>query len=106
MGQPDFVARLTFTATEQGGRRSPAKCGYHPQVKFGFSEMQTSTALAFRDKKTVPPGDSVIADMFMVGKEYFAGTLKIGMRFEVLEGKIVAAVGEVLEIVNKALEAD
>ena len=101
--QPDFVAKLSFTATEHGGRQAPAISGYHPQIRFGFSDMRTSTALAFRDRKTVPPGGVVVADMFMVGKEYFAGSLEVGMRFEVLEGELVAAVGEILEICNDSL---
>jgi hypothetical protein len=67
--------------------------------------MRTSTALSFRGKHTVPPGETVTADMFMVGAEYFAGQLEVGMRFEVLEGEIVAATGAILEICNKSLSA-
>jgi translation elongation factor EF-Tu-like GTPase len=100
---PDFVARLAYKTTEQGGRRTPAQSGYHPQVKFEFSENQTSTAQFFRDKEWVYPGDVVVAEMQMVGREYFAGTLEVGMRFEVREGSRVTAFGEILEICDKSL---
>jgi translation elongation factor EF-Tu-like GTPase len=100
---PDFVARLAYKTTEQGGRRTPARSGYHPQVKFEFSENQTSTAQFFRGKEWVYPGDVVVAEMQMVGSEYFAGALEVGMRFEVREGSQVTAFGEILEICDKTL---
>jgi translation elongation factor EF-Tu-like GTPase len=103
MNRPDFVAKLVFRRTEEGGRKGPLKSGCHPQVKFDFSDMQTSTAQAFRDKDWVHPGETVIADMYMAGKAYFAGTLAVGMRFEVREGAIVTAIGEILEICDNDL---
>jgi translation elongation factor EF-Tu-like GTPase len=100
---PDFIARLSYKTTEQGGRRDPASSGYHPQVKFDFSDNQTSTVQVFRDREWVHPGDVVVAEMQMVGREYFAGQLEVGMRFEVREGARVTAVGEILEICNQSL---
>jgi translation elongation factor EF-Tu-like GTPase len=100
---PDFVARLSYRTSEEGGRSGPAKSGYHPQVKFEFSEVQTSTAQFFRDKEWIYPGDVVVAEMQMAGREYFAGKLEVGMRFEVREGSRVTALGEILEIRDKSL---
>lgn len=100
MNPPDFVAKLTYRTTDEGGRTGPLKSGCHPQAKFDFSEMQTSTAQFFHDKEWVYPGETVVADMYMVGKDYFAGTLAVGMRFEVREGAMVTAIGEILEICN------
>jgi translation elongation factor EF-Tu-like GTPase len=100
---PDFVARLSYRTTERGGRSGPAKSGYHPQVKFEFSEVQTSTAQFFQDKEWIYPGDVVVAEMQMAGREYFAGKLEVGMRFEVREGSRVTALGEILEIRDKTL---
>jgi translation elongation factor EF-Tu-like GTPase len=100
---PDFVARLSFKTTEQGGRRGPLRSGCHPQVKFEFSEMQTSTAQFFRDRDWIYPGEVVVAEMQMAGKEYFAGKLEVGMRFEVREGARVTAFGEILEICDQSL---
>ena len=103
MNDPDFVARLTYRTTAEGGRIGPAKSGYHPQVKFDFSDIQTTTAQFFRDKKWIFPGDVVVAEMQMVGREHFAGQLEVGMRFEVREGSRVTALGEILEIRNQSL---
>ena len=103
MGNSDFVARLSYKTTEQGGRRGPARSGYHPQVKFEFSELQTSTVQIFRDREWAYPGDVVVAEMQMVGRDYFRGKLEVGMRFEVREGVRVTALGEILEICNKSL---
>jgi hypothetical protein len=33
----DFIAKLTFRTTGQGGRQTPVKSGYRPQVKFDFA---------------------------------------------------------------------
>lgn len=103
MNPPDFVAKLVYRKTEEGGRDRPLKSGCHPQVKFDFSDMQTSTSQVFRDKDWVHPGETVLADMYMVGKAYFAGTLAVGMRFEVREGGMVTAIGEILEICDRDL---
>jgi translation elongation factor EF-Tu-like GTPase len=103
MIEGDFVAKLVYMTTAQGGRRRAARSGYHPQVKFAFSDNQTSTCQFFHDREWVNPGDTVVADMQMVGRDYFAGTLEVGMRFEVREGGRVTAHGEILEIRNKSL---
>jgi translation elongation factor EF-Tu-like GTPase len=100
---PDFIARLAYKTTEQGGRHGPARSGYHPQVKFDFADDQTSTVQVFRDREWAHPGDVVVAEMQMVGSKYFTGQLEVGMRFEVREGARVTALGEILEICNRSL---
>ena len=62
-GEADFIATLTYLTTEQGGRQTPAFPGYRPQVKFDFSEMQTSGQQTFIDRKIVYPGDTVEAEI-------------------------------------------
>lgn len=100
---PDFVAKIVYKTSAEGGRKGPARSGYHPQIKFEFSDMNTSTVQLFRDREWVHPGDSVLADMHMVGRDYFAGKLEVGMRFEVREGARVTAIGEIVEIRNESL---
>lgn len=65
--------------------------------------MQTSTSQFFQGKELVYPGDVVIAQMHMAGRDYFAGRLEVGMCFEVREGARVTALGEILEIRNGTL---
>lgn len=100
----DFIAKLTYRTTEQGGRQTPAKSGYRPQVKFDFTEMQTSGQQTFIDKETVFPGDIVDAKIKILSPDYFAGCLTEGMQFEFREGATVIGTGEIKYIVNDKLE--
>ena len=78
----DFIAKLTYRTTEQGGRQTPAQNGYRPQVKFDFAEMQTSGQQTFIDKETAFPGDTVYTKIKIFASDYFAGSLTEGMKFE------------------------
>lgn len=100
----DFIAQLKYRTTEQGGRQTPAKSGYRPQIKFDFIEMQTSGQQTFIDKKTVFPGDTVNAKIKILSPDYFSGCLTEGMEFEFREGETVIGTGEIKYIVNDKLE--
>jgi hypothetical protein len=100
----DFIAKLKYRTTEQGGRQTPAKSSYRPQVKFDFSEMQTSGQQTFIDKETVFPGDTVDAKIKLLSSGYFAGCLTLGMEFEFREGAKIIGTGEIKYIVNDKLE--
>lgn len=99
----DFIAKLTYRTTEQGGRQTPAKSGYRPQLKFDFTEMQTSGQQTFIDKETVFPGDIVDAKIKLLSTDYFAGSLTEGMHFEFREGSTVIGTGEIKHIINDKL---
>jgi hypothetical protein len=100
----DFIAKLTYKTIEQGGRQTPAKSGYRPQVKFDFTEMQTSGQQTFIDKETVFPGDTINAKIKILSPHYFAGRLTEGMNFEFREGATVIGTGEIKYIVNDKLK--
>jgi len=100
----DFIAELQYLTTEQGGRQTPAHSGYRPQVKFDFTEMQTSGQQTFIDKETVYPGDTVNAKIKIVSPDYFAGSLTEGMKFEFREGATLIGTGQIKDIVNDKLE--
>jgi len=98
----DFIATLTYRTTEQGGRKTPVfKTGYHPQIKFPFSEMQTSGQQTFIDKDIVFPGDTVTAEIQIIAVDHFANQLAEGMNFEFREGSTVIGVGTIGEIINE-----
>jgi len=101
----DFVAKLEFKTTEQGGRRTPAKSGIRPSVKFGFSEMQTTGVLRFLGRELVSPGESVQAEIVLASPDFLTNKLAVGMRFELKEGANVTAIGQILEIKNADLRA-
>lgn len=100
----DFIAELLYLTAEQGGRITPANSGYRPQVKFDFSEMQTSGQQIFNDKQNVYPGDKVDAKIKILSPNYFADCLTEGMNFEFREGSTLIGTGQIKYIVNDKLE--
>lgn len=100
----DFIAELQYLTTEQSGRKTPAISGYRPQVKFDFTEMQTSGQQTFIDKETVYPGEKVEAKMKISSPNYFADCLTEGMNFEFREGPTIIGTGQIKYIVNDKLE--
>jgi len=103
-GKTDFIAKLKYRTTEQGGRKTPAKNGYRPQVKFDFTEMQASGQQTFIDQETVSPGDTIEAKIKILSPDYFVGRLNEGMHFEFREGATVIGTGEIKHIINDKLE--
>lgn len=99
----DFLAELYFISTENGGRKTPAKNGYRPHIKFDFEEMMTSGQQIYVNKDLVFPGDSVIAEMNILSRPYFEGKLDVGMNFNFYEGPNLIGHGKILEIVNQSL---
>lgn len=100
----DFIAELQYLTTEQGGLKTPANTGYRPQVKFDFTEMQTSGQQTFIDKETVFPGDKVDAKIKILSPDYFTDCLAEGMNFEFREGSTLIGTGQIKYIVNDKLE--
>ena len=99
----DFIAELQYKTIEEGGRSTPVWSGYRPQVKFPFSEMQTSGQQVFLDKEIVYPGDKVNAEITIISDTYFAGQLYLGLEFEFREGSRIIGTGIIKEIVNPIL---
>lgn len=102
--KPSFIAQLKYHSTEEGGRKTPAKSGYRPQVAFDFTEMQTSGQQIFIDKEIVYPGETVKAEITVLTPSILKGKIKVGMTYEFREGATVIGTGEVLEILDKDLE--
>ncbi len=100
----DFIAKLTYKSTNEGGRKTPAHSGYRPQIKFDFTEMQTSGQQTFIDRDIVFPGETVEAKVKILSPDYFAGTLTEGMEFEFREGEKTIGKGEIKYIVNDKLD--
>lgn len=76
-----------------------------PQVKFDFSEMQTSGQQIFLDKEIVYPGDSVKAAIRIISVDFFSHQLKKGMPFEFREGATIIGTGIITDILNLVLDA-
>ncbi|MCZ8197004.1 MAG: hypothetical protein O9267_05320 [Flavobacterium sp.] len=100
----DFIAELKYLATEQNGRKTFAKSGYRPQIKFNFSEQQTSGIQTFIDKEIVMPGENVLAKIKILSPNFFANLLKEEMNFEFNEGSKLIGTGKIKYIINDKLE--
>ncbi|MBL0104703.1 MAG: hypothetical protein IPP51_13615 [Bacteroidetes bacterium] len=100
----DFIAKLQYRTTVQGGRQTPARSGYRPQVKFDFIEKESSGQQTFIDKETVFPGDTVDAKIKILSPDFYTGCLTEGMGFEFREGATIIGTGEIKYIVNDRLE--
>jgi len=102
-GEADFIATLSFLTTEEGGRHTPVFSDYRPQIMFAFSEMQTSGFQTFIDRKIVYPGDTVEAEIRILGVEHFEGQLKENMQFDFREASKIIGTGQIKRIVNNKL---
>lgn len=102
-GKPDFTAILTYRTTEEGGRETPAFTGYRPQIKFEFSDMQTSGSQKFLNTDIVYPGQTVEAEITIVSPNICEGKLTEGTPFEFREGRTVIGTGVIKKILNPDL---
>ena len=102
-GEPDFLARVTYLTTKQGGRKGYAASGYRPHVKFDGRKELTSGEQLFIDKEKVFPGETVTAEIRIISKEIFKNYLFVGQHFEVAEASHLVGHGEILEVINPDL---
>ncbi len=102
-GEPDFIAKVTYLTTEQGGRKGYAASGYRPHVKFDGRKELTSGEQLFIDKDKVFPGETVTAEIRIISKEIFKNDLYVGQHFEVAEAAHLVGHGEILEVINNDL---
>lgn len=102
-GDPDFVAKLAYLTTEEGGRNGYAASGYRPHVKFDGRKEMTSGEQLFVDKDKVFPGETVTAEIRILSPNFFEKYLFVGQHFEIGEGSKVVGHGEVLDVINQNL---
>lgn len=93
-GDPDFIAKVTYLTTEQGGRKGYAVSGYRPHVKFDGRKELTSGEQLFIDKDKVFPGDTVTTEIRILGKDFFKNYLFVGQHLEVAEASHLVGHGE------------
>jgi hypothetical protein len=103
-GAPDFIAKVSYLTTEQGGRKGYAASGYRPHVKFDGKKELTSGEQLFIDKDKVFPGETVTAEIRILSKDYFKNYLFVGQHFEVAEASHLVGHGEILEVINPDLQ--
>jgi len=99
----DFMAKIDYISTNNGGRKSFAVSGYRPQIKFPFSEMMTTGEQSFIGQESVEPGQTVNANIKLLSPDFYKNKLEVGMSFKVVEGKQIVANGILIKIFNEDL---
>ena len=103
----DFIAELQFLTTEQGGRKNPVASGYRPHIEFeGYADYITSGQQTYLGQDMVVPGETVLAEISILSKDYFQHKLSENMSFKFCEGPHTMGYGKIIEIVNKNLKAN
>ena len=99
----DFIATLKYNTYDEGGRSSPAKSGYRPQLCFDFEKNSTSGRQIFIDKEWVAPGETIDAEITMLSPQLFESKLHEGLEFKFCEGRVIVGSGTILKILNEKL---
>ena len=102
-GEPDFIAKVTYLTTEEGGRKGYTASGYRHNIMFEGRKEMTPGEQLFVDKDKVFPGDTATAEIRIFSPSIFENYLFIGQHFEIGEGLKVIGHGELLEITNPKL---
>ena len=102
--QPDFIARLKYRTTKEGGRQGYAASGYRPHIEFDHIPFfKSSGQQVFLDKEKVNPGDSVTAEITVLSYYGYYGNISEGDTFKFCEGSRTIGIGEVTKILNEKL---
>lgn len=101
----DFIAKVYYLTAEQGSRKTPAVTGYFPQVKFSSVNTRVGGQQKFIDKEIVNPGEDVTTEVTLLLTDPFKESLKIGSKFDVMEGARIVRKGIIIEILNLELLA-
>jgi len=104
IAKTDFIEELKYRTAQQGGRKTPMNSGYRPQLKFDFTEMQTSGHQFFIGTDIVNPGETILTQIGLNSAHFYECKLEVGMEFEFYEGEIIIGIGKITEIINKSLE--
>jgi translation elongation factor EF-Tu-like GTPase len=100
----DFIAKIRFLTTEEGGRLGPVKSGYRPDHNFGLrGEINGAQHDYGNEDIWVALGETVSARLSLVAPRYQRGRLYSGMGFTIQEGSKLVGRGSVVEILNPDL---
>ena len=99
----DFIGKLYFLTTEEGGRSEITDEIYRPLFKLKDGLDLTSADQKFIGKDRVKPGDTIQSEIRIIWKEPYVRNLSEGVEFVLREGSQVVATGEILKVLNERL---
>ena len=100
----DFIGKLYFLTTEEGGRSEITDEIYRPLFKLKDGLDLTSADQKFIGKDRVKPGDTIQSEIRIIWKEPYVRNLSEGSEFVLREGSQVVATGEILRVLNEKLK--
>ena len=100
----DFIGKLYFLTTEEGGRSAITDEIYRPLFKLKDGLDLTSADQKFIGKNRVKPGDTIQSEIRIIWKEPYIGALYEGADFVLREGSQVVATGKILKVLNQKLK--
>ena len=90
----EWVAKIYFLKTEEGGRKYPIATGYRPAFYFG--DQQADGAILLDDHECISPGEESTMKIRMLHVDAIQDALRPNARFEVKEGLKVVGRGTVV----------
>jgi translation elongation factor EF-Tu-like GTPase len=103
-----IVAQVHWLPPEEGGRRSDIYSGYRPTCWFGLrtesgEKHYNDVHVYFYDRDSIPPGEDHTVRLEPLAPELVAEAAKVGLEFDVTEGRRVVGRGTIREIVEEGL---
>lgn len=98
------VARVSFLATEEGGRRGPCLGPYRPNHNFGGPDDRWFYIgqLQIPEGEVVSPGETRTLEVLFLNGPGLTECLHVGRRWRIQEGPKLVANAEVLEVRGEA----
>lgn len=84
----------------------PAHSGYRPNHDFGLEGTLNDAAHEYIWQEVAAPGESVLANLWLLAPELQTGRLHPGFEFTVQEGRRIVGRAVVQEVINEALRSD
>jgi translation elongation factor EF-Tu-like GTPase len=94
----DIETEMTFLKTEEGGRKTPARSGYH--LQFYYDGHDWDAIPTYINAEFVYPGQTVRAYLAFLSPEHQLGKVHPGMEFLIREGAGTVAKGLVVKIID------
>ena len=99
---PDIEAEITYLSSEAGGKKNSVRSGYRPTHDFGVEGMFNDAHHEY-EVESVAPGETAMAQLWLLAPEYQVGRLFPGFRFTVHEGPHLVAHGVIVNVINQSL---
>lgn len=96
--KPHFKATLTYLSTEDGGIVTPVSSGFRAVLRFPYDNREFIANQTFLETDIVFPGDSIIADIYLLDAREILDKIYTGADFNLLTNSETIASGIITHI--------